>query len=67
MPPSLIMAIVGFLPPDDARLLATIDASWPGSRTSEGLLFRYVGDDGIERRRRNVLALHLLAGPRTWP
>ncbi len=44
----LLMAIVGFLPPDDERLLATIDAVESGLRDERGLLYRYRGGDGFD-------------------
>lgn len=44
----LLMAIVGFLPPDDGRLLATIDAIEKGLDDGNGLLYRYLGGDGID-------------------
>ncbi|HME49284.1 glycoside hydrolase family 15 protein [Mycobacterium sp.] len=43
----LLMATVGFLPPDDAGLLATIDAIETGLSDDQGLLYRYRGGDGI--------------------
>ena len=49
------------------RLLATIDAVETGLTDDRGLLYRYRGDDGLERRRGHVPALHLLAGPRARP
>ena len=44
----LFMAVVGFLPPDDARLLATIDAIEHGLADERGLLYRYRGGDGFD-------------------
>ncbi|CAN5642772.1 glycoside hydrolase family 15 protein [soil metagenome] len=44
----LMMAIVGFLPPDDPRLRATIDVVAEGLSDENGLLRRYAGDDGIQ-------------------
>ncbi|MEJ7690328.1 MAG: glycoside hydrolase family 15 protein [Nocardioidaceae bacterium] len=43
----LLMSIVGFLPPDDPRLLSTIDAIELGLRDERGLIYRYQGDDGF--------------------
>jgi GH15 family glucan-1,4-alpha-glucosidase len=43
----LCMAQVRFLPPDDTRLLATIDAIATGLRDDHGLIYRYRGDDGL--------------------
>ncbi|MGI8434991.1 MAG: glycoside hydrolase family 15 protein [Nocardioidaceae bacterium] len=45
---ALVMAIVRFLPPDDPRLLATIDVVEAQLSDERGLLYRYRGDDGLE-------------------
>jgi len=45
---ALLLALVGFLPADDHRLLATIDAVEEGLSDDSGLIFRYRGDDGLE-------------------
>ncbi|PZS24523.1 MAG: glycoside hydrolase family 15 [Pseudonocardiales bacterium] len=45
---TLLLAITGFLPPDDARLLATIDAVERDLVDERGLLYRYRGDDGLD-------------------
>ena len=44
----LLMAIVGFAPPDDPRLLATIDAIEADLADERGLLYRYRASDGID-------------------
>ena len=44
----LLMAIVGFTPPDDPRLLATIDAIDADLADERGLLYRYRASDGID-------------------
>ncbi|MEO6605469.1 MAG: glycoside hydrolase family 15 protein [Aeromicrobium sp.] len=44
----LQMAIVGFLPSDDDRLISTINAIEVGLDDGNGLLYRYVGGDGID-------------------
>ena len=44
----LLMAVVGFLPPDDARLLSTIDAVESGLSDDRGLVFRYRAEDGFD-------------------
>jgi len=44
----LLMATVGFLPGDDARLRATIDAVERGLSDERGLLYRYRGGDGFD-------------------
>lgn len=44
----LTIPIVGFLPPDDPRVLSTIDAVERGLGDGSGLLHRYRCDDGLE-------------------
>jgi len=44
----LMVAIVGFLPSDDVRVLATIDAVERRLSDERGLLYRYRGGDGLE-------------------
>lgn len=44
---ALMLAIVGFLPGDDPRMLATIDAVQRHLTDARGLVYRYVGDDGL--------------------
>ena len=44
----LLMAMVGFLPPSDERLTATIDAVERDLRDERGLIYRYRGDDGFD-------------------
>jgi GH15 family glucan-1,4-alpha-glucosidase len=47
---TLMVSIVGFLPPDDPRVLATIDATEARLTDGRGLVYRYVtegGDDGL--------------------
>jgi GH15 family glucan-1,4-alpha-glucosidase len=44
---NLMMAIVGFLPPDDARMLATIEAIERDLTDDRGLIYRYKADDGL--------------------
>jgi GH15 family glucan-1,4-alpha-glucosidase len=44
----LLMAVVGFLPPDDSRLLSTIDAIADGLADERGLLYRYRGGDDLD-------------------
>jgi len=44
---SLMMAIVGFLPADDARMQATIDAIATRLTDERGLVYRYRGADGL--------------------
>jgi GH15 family glucan-1,4-alpha-glucosidase len=45
---NLMIAIVGFLPPDDPRVLATIDAVEDRLTDERGLVYRYLADDGLE-------------------
>jgi GH15 family glucan-1,4-alpha-glucosidase len=44
---SLMMAIVGFLPPDDPRMMATIEAIDRDLTDHNGLVYRYRTDDGL--------------------
>jgi GH15 family glucan-1,4-alpha-glucosidase len=44
----LLLAIMGFLPGSDTRLLATIDAIEQGLSDERGLVYRYRGDDGFD-------------------
>ncbi|MDI3240838.1 glycoside hydrolase family 15 protein [Arthrobacter sp. AL08] len=43
----LMLAIVGFVPADDPRMLATINAIDERLTDSRGLVYRYQGDDGL--------------------
>jgi GH15 family glucan-1,4-alpha-glucosidase len=45
---NLMMAIVGFLPADDPRMLATINATEERLTDERGLVFRYRAEDGLE-------------------
>ncbi len=45
---TLLLAVVGFLAPDDTRLLATIDAVERNLIDERGLLYRYRGSDGFD-------------------
>jgi GH15 family glucan-1,4-alpha-glucosidase len=45
---NLMMPIVGFLPPDDPRILATIAATEERLTDDRGLVFRYRAEDGLE-------------------
>ncbi len=44
---NLMLAITGFLPGDDPRMKATIDATAQRLTDERGLVYRYVGDDGL--------------------
>src|SRR3954454_7791510 len=43
-----MMSIVGFLPPDDPRIIATIDAIAERLTDEHGLVYRYLADDGLD-------------------
>jgi GH15 family glucan-1,4-alpha-glucosidase len=45
---SLMMPIVGFIPANDPRMLATIHAITDRLTDERGLVFRYVADDGLD-------------------
>ena len=45
---NLMVPIVGFLPPDDPRVLATIDATEERLTDERGLVYRYRSRDGLE-------------------
>jgi GH15 family glucan-1,4-alpha-glucosidase len=45
---NLMMPIVGFLPADDAKMLATINATEERLTDERGLVFRYLAEDGLE-------------------
>ena len=44
---SLMLAITGFLPADDPRIKATIDATAQRLTDERGLVYRYLGQDGL--------------------
>jgi alpha,alpha-trehalase len=45
---NLMIPIVGFLPADDPRMLATIDATAERLTDDRGLVYRYLAHDGLE-------------------
>ncbi len=45
---NLMMPLVGFLPADDPRMLATIDATAERLTDDRGLVYRYLAEDGLE-------------------
>ena len=45
---NLMIPLVGFLPPDDPRVLATIDATEERLTDERGLVYRYRSHDGLE-------------------
>jgi GH15 family glucan-1,4-alpha-glucosidase len=46
---SLLIPVMGFLPPDDPRIQGTIEATL-NDLTVNGLVYRYLGDDGLPGR-----------------
>src|SRR5204862_7393090 len=44
---ALMMSIVGFIDPGDARMLATLDAIEDRLTDERGLVFRYLAPDGL--------------------
>jgi alpha,alpha-trehalase len=44
---SLMLAVTGFLPADDPRMLATIEATAQRLTDSRGLVYRYLSHDGL--------------------
>jgi GH15 family glucan-1,4-alpha-glucosidase len=52
---NLMMAIVGFLPADDPRMRATIDATAERLTDDQGLVYRYRAHDGLEGREGTFL------------
>ena len=45
---NLMMAVVGFLPPDDPRLLATLEATEERLTDDRGLVYRYRTEGGVD-------------------
>jgi GH15 family glucan-1,4-alpha-glucosidase len=45
---NLMLVCVGFLPPDDPRARATIEATIERLTDEHGLLYRYLADDGLQ-------------------
>jgi len=45
---NLMLLIVGFLPPDDPRMIATVEAIETGLRDESGLVYRYRTEGGID-------------------
>jgi GH15 family glucan-1,4-alpha-glucosidase len=45
---NLMVPLVGFLPPDDIRVLATIEATEERLTDEHGLVYRYRADDGLD-------------------
>ena len=49
---SLMLAVTGFVPGDDPRMKATVDAIAARLTDKRGLVYRYLAHDGLRRRRR---------------
>ena len=63
---TLMLPIVGFLPADDPRMLATIDAVADRLTDARGLVYRYrteEGVDGLAGEEGTLPAVHVLARP----
>jgi alpha,alpha-trehalase len=52
---ALMIPIVGFLPPDDYRVLATIDATAARLTDQHGLVYRYRTEDGLSGQEGSFL------------
>ena len=52
---TLLLPIVGFLPADDARVRATVNAIAERLTDSRGLVYRYKTDDGLEGKEGSFL------------
>ncbi len=52
---SLMVPLVGFLPPSDSRVLATVDAIEEGLTDSRGLVYRYRSRDGLNGKEGTFL------------
>jgi GH15 family glucan-1,4-alpha-glucosidase len=52
---TLLIPIVGFLPGDDPRVRATVDAIAERLTDSRGLVYRYKMDDGLEGKEGSFL------------
>jgi alpha,alpha-trehalase len=52
---SLMVPLVGFLPPDDPRVMSTIDATEERLTDERGLVYRYRSHDGLEGKEGTFL------------
>ena len=52
---NLVLSIIGFLPADDPRVLATIEATEERLTGARGLVYRYRAPDGLEGREGSFL------------
>jgi alpha,alpha-trehalase len=59
---NLMLAITGFLPGDDPRMKATIDATASRLTDERGLVYRYLAQDGLAGEEGDLPAVHVLAG-----
>ena len=64
---NLMLAITGFLPADDPRMKATIDATAQRLTDQRGLVYRYLASDGLAGTGGHLPGLHVLAGPGAGP
>ncbi len=64
---NLMMAIVGFLPADDPRMLATINATAERLTDDRGLVYRYRGARRARRAKRARSCCARSGSPRHWP
>jgi alpha,alpha-trehalase len=55
---NLMVPLVGFLPADDPRVLATIDATEERLTDQRGLVYRYRSHDGLEGEERHLSFVH---------
>ena len=58
---NLAIPIVGILPPNDPRVISTIEATAKGLTDEHGLVYRYRAHDGPRGRGRHVSLVHVLA------
>ncbi len=63
---SLMLPLVGFLPADDPRVLATIDATEERLTDEQGLVYRYRSHDGLEGEEARSCCAPF-GWPRPWP
>jgi GH15 family glucan-1,4-alpha-glucosidase len=65
---NLMMAIVGFLPADDPKMLGTIDATEQRLTDERGLVYRYDSSGGVDGLAgEGSFLLCTLGSPRLWP
>ena len=64
---NLMVSLVGFLPADDPRVLATVDATEERLTDQRGLVYRYRSERRPRGRGGHLPFVHLLAGPGPGP